>query len=80
MQEDILMSDHLMLATPLPDILRGLRIGQDDEARIRRVAHLAAAKIEDLQLQVSTLMAELERVELERIGTRSTTENPVATS
>jgi hypothetical protein len=48
--------------TPLPQMLRGLRVGQDDEQSIRRAAHLAAAKIEDLQARVDNLAAELARV------------------
>ncbi len=55
------MSDHLVMATPLPTTLRGLRVGLDDATHIRRMMHLAAAKIEDLQQQVTVLTAELQK-------------------
>jgi hypothetical protein len=40
--------------------LRALRVGLDDDAHVRRTLHLAAAKIEDLQEQVTRLAAALE--------------------
>ena len=43
----------------LPAALRTLRVGIDNELRIRRTVHLAAAKIEDLELRVSRLSAAL---------------------
>ncbi|HXT82594.1 MAG TPA: hypothetical protein VN702_23740 [Acetobacteraceae bacterium] len=46
-------------ATSLPAALRTLRVGVDDESRIRRTVHLAAAKIEDLEARVSSLTAAL---------------------
>ncbi len=52
----------------LPATLRGLRLGVDDEARIRRTVHLAAAKIEDLQTQVSDLMAKLQHAGARQSG------------
>jgi hypothetical protein len=47
-------------ANHLPAILRALRVGLDDDAHIRRTVHLAAAKIEDLQEQVTRLAQALE--------------------
>jgi hypothetical protein len=47
-------------ANHLPSSLRALRVGVDDDAHIRRTVHLAAAKIEDLQEQVTRLARALE--------------------
>jgi len=44
----------------LPTSLRALRVGLDDDVHIRRTLHLAAAKIEDLQEQVTRLVSALE--------------------
>ncbi len=52
--------------TPLAASLRGLRFGVDDELQIRRTVLLAAAKLDDLQRQVSALSAELRKA-----GTRA---------
>ncbi len=43
----------------LPTLLRSLRVGTDVTVVIRRMVHLAAAKIEDLEDQVARLAAEL---------------------
>jgi hypothetical protein len=56
------MHDDPIAAHPLPAALRQVRVGIDDESRIRRLAHLAASKIEDLELQVSQLAEELARI------------------
>lgn len=47
-------------ASHLAASLRALRVGLDDDAHVRRTLHLAAAKIEDLQEQVTRLAAALE--------------------
>jgi hypothetical protein len=47
-------------ASQLASSLRALRVGLDDDAHVRRTLHLAAAKIEDLQEQVTRLAAALE--------------------
>lgn len=49
-----------LLANDLAASLRALRVGLDDDAHVRRTLHLAAAKIEDLQEQVTRLAAALE--------------------
>ncbi len=54
------MSDHFaQTAVSLPATLRSLRPGVDDETRIRRTVHLAAAKIEALETTLGRLQAEL---------------------
>jgi hypothetical protein len=50
----------MLQANDLPTSLRALRIGVDDDAHIRRAIHLAAAKIEDLEEQVTSLVKALE--------------------
>ncbi len=60
------MSQPSQITTPLPDMLRGLRVGLDDETRIKRTVHLAAAKIEALEAQIGTL-----REQLEHVGSRT---------
>jgi hypothetical protein len=47
-------------ANDLPTSPRALRVGPDDDAHIRRTILLAAAKIEDLQEQVTSLVTMLE--------------------
>ncbi|HEY3847723.1 MAG TPA: hypothetical protein VGL95_11470 [Acetobacteraceae bacterium] len=47
-------------ANDLPTSLRALRVGLDDDTHIRRTILLAAAKIEDLQEQVTRLATALE--------------------
>lgn len=54
------MSQTLLRPTHLPTSLRALRVGLDDDVHIRRTVHLAAAKIEDLQDQVTRLATALE--------------------
>ena len=51
---------RVLEADDLPTVLRALRVGLDDDAHIRRTIHLAAAKIEDLQEQVTRLVRALE--------------------
>jgi hypothetical protein len=50
----------------LPSSLRALRVGLDDDVHIRRTIHLAAAKIEELQEQVTRLVMALEGSGAER--------------
>ena len=45
----------------LPSSLRALRVGMDDDLHVRRTVHLAAAKIEDLESQVTRLTTALEQ-------------------
>jgi hypothetical protein len=60
-----------MQSTQLPTTLRALRVGLDDDVHIRRTVHLAAAKIEDLQDQVSRLVATLEASANEGVDPRA---------
>ena len=50
----------MLQTSNLPGSLRALRVGLDDDVHIRRTVHLAAAKIEDLQEQVTRLASALE--------------------
>jgi hypothetical protein len=59
-------------ADDLPTSLRALRVGLDDDAHVRRTIHLAAAKIEDLQEQVTRLMRALEGSGAERRPVQTT--------
>jgi hypothetical protein len=58
--EDWAMGETGQGTATLPIALRSLRIGLDDELRIRRTVNLAAAKIEALEMTVSHLTAALE--------------------
>jgi hypothetical protein len=51
---------QMLQTNNLPTSLRALRVGLDDDMHVRRTVHLAAAKIEDLQEQVTRLASALE--------------------
>ncbi|MGE0226188.1 MAG: hypothetical protein AB7S57_23170 [Acetobacteraceae bacterium] len=55
------MRNDITDVTPLPNALRALRSGLDDGVTVRRLTHLAAAKIEDLEQRVRELSDELAR-------------------
>ena len=52
--------NQMLQTNNLPTSLRALRVGLDDDVHVRRTVHLAAAKIEDLQEQVTRLAMALE--------------------